>query len=147
MAKFKTRDEALNYLKTGKKVKILKTINSGWFKAGDTFSAAPGQAIGYQPYINGNNILIYSGTGASLNILMSDIEPYAETVEELEVELANLNKEVAYVQDKIAYLKETKQTEFDLNEFKVWRTLQLLNKPKMSDLEKAKAIASLISGT
>jgi len=68
------------------------------------------------------------------------------TIEELENEKASLKTSMDSIQTKIDWLKETGNSEFDENEFKVYATLKLLEKNELSISEKSKLIASLIKG-
>lgn len=74
------------------------------------------------------------------------------TKEELEKEIESLRKkkkdidgDIQEIKDKINYLKETGNTEYDENEFKAYHTLELLEDPNMTRLEKSKLIARLVN--
>lgn len=141
MAKFKTKEEALKYIQSGKKIKMIQNLG-GQFPAGSTHSCG---SYGPNCYISGSNIYFMNSGGAAVNLLLSYFEGFAESKEDLEKEVLGLEAQVALTKDKIAYLEETKQTDFDNTEFKVWRTLKIINKKGVNDLDKAKAIATLIN--
>jgi hypothetical protein len=57
-----------------------------------------------------------------------------------------LQQELQNIEDKLRYIEESGCTTFNENEFKVYKTLQLLEeKQGLSRMEKAQAIAKLIS--
>lgn len=75
---------------------------------------------------------------------MREFESTVITTKELEEQILELESQIEDLKVKKLYLEETNQKEFDETEFKVFATLRTL-KTEMSDLEKAKVIASLIS--
>jgi hypothetical protein len=57
-----------------------------------------------------------------------------------------LQRELQIIEDKLQYIEETGCFNFVENEFKVYKTLQLLEEnSQMTRLEKAQAIAQLIN--
>jgi hypothetical protein len=68
----------------------------------------------------------------------------AQTKEDFEKRLKELNDEVEIVKTKIEWLNESGNEEYNEDEYKVYQTLKLLENDKMSRQEKSKLIAELI---
>lgn len=67
-------------------------------------------------------------------------------LEKINKQKSQLEKEIFYIQEKLQFIEETGCEDFDENEFKVYKTLQLIeDNSKMTRLEKAQAIAQLIN--
>lgn len=58
--------------------------------------------------------------------------------------IQELEKEMTIIKEKLKFLKETGQEMFNENEFKVYKTLSLIDKDNLSQYEKAKKIAELL---
>jgi hypothetical protein len=67
-------------------------------------------------------------------------------IEEVNKKKSELDKEVSELQSKIDWMETVGVSEFDENEYKVWKTLTLLEDDSVSKLEKMKEIANLIKG-
>ena len=74
------------------------------------------------------------------------------TITELEEEIVDKKKQIlglekSIIEDnlKIKFMKENNIEEFSEDEFKVYKTLELLDNKKLSKIEKAKLISSLIA--
>jgi hypothetical protein len=52
--------------------------------------------------------------------------------------------EIAEIEEKLRFLEETGQTNFDENEFKAYRTLTLIEEQDLTKAERAKKIAELL---
>lgn len=140
MGKFKTKQEALDWVKSGKKIRMTGNLTGQLSNGSIVYSGVNS----HLNYINGAYIYFYTETGAAYNLTLSQFEPYSESKEDLEKDIISLESDLVLVKAKLAYLVETKQDVFDETEFKVWNTLQVLKQGKKSDLDKAKAIAKLI---
>lgn len=70
----------------------------------------------------------------------------ATNKEDLTEEKERLELELGDVKLKIQWMEENGINEFDENEFKVYKTLKLLENDDMSTIEKSKLIAKLIKG-
>jgi len=64
--------------------------------------------------------------------------------EQLEEKLQELNKEVEEVKTKLQWLEETGNNEFSEDEYKVYKTLKLMEDPSLNNVQKSKLIAELI---
>jgi hypothetical protein len=76
----------------------------------------------------------------------SSIERFNEQIEQA---LEKIEKTQAFINEtksKIAFMQEVGSDNFDENEFKAYHTLTIIEQSDMSKIEKAKAIAALISG-
>jgi len=75
-----------------------------------------------------------------------DFEAVLLTVklEDLQVQLSEAQKNINDLQAKIDWMTEAGVTEFDEEEYKVYRTIKLFNDKLLNDLEKSKLIAELI---
>jgi hypothetical protein len=68
------------------------------------------------------------------------------TKEEIQKEIEILENQIKIEHQKLDWMSESGAEEYDENQFKVYRTLKLLENDKMSLMEKSKLIAELISG-
>ena len=75
----------------------------------------------------------------------STIEKLQDQIIAAQEKIAKTNKFIAETQAKIAFIEETGSEVFDENEYKAYQTLTLIENGSMSKLEKAKAIAALIT--
>lgn len=67
-------------------------------------------------------------------------------LESVKQKISKLEQEADLIQDKIKFLEETGSETFNENEFKVYKTLQLIEEnSQLTRLEKAQAIAKLIN--
>jgi hypothetical protein len=65
-------------------------------------------------------------------------------LEDLQDQLSKAQKNINDLQAKIDWMTEASVTEFDEEEYMVYRTIKLFNDKSLSDLEKSKLIAELI---
>lgn len=72
-------------------------------------------------------------------------EHFEEQIEKAQAKIAATQEFINETRMKIEFMTEIKSEEFDENEFKAYQTLTLIENTKMSKLDKAKAIAALIS--
>jgi len=75
----------------------------------------------------------------------SSIEKFQSLIDQAKDKIEKTQAFIAETQAKIDFLKEIKSDEFDENEFKAYHTLTIIEQGNMSKIEKAKAIAALIS--
>lgn len=94
---------------------------------------------------NGMTINDYS-TAFEKGIPKSSIEVLQEQIEKAKEKIERTQAFILETQEKIDFMKEIGTEVFDPNEFKAYQTLTIIDNSNMSKLEKAKAIASLISG-
>lgn len=74
----------------------------------------------------------------------ADLQKYSCTVETLNAEIADKEKEIVELRAKITYLEETKVEKFCPREFRAYQTLKLLQDDgSLSLMEKARRVAEL----
>jgi hypothetical protein len=73
-------------------------------------------------------------------------ESFQEQIVKAKEKIAATQAFIAETESKIAFLAETGSDTFIENEFKAYHTLSIIEQSGMSKIEKAKAIAALISG-
>ena len=73
-------------------------------------------------------------------------EQFQEQIEKAKEKIEATKAFIAETESKIKFMDEVGVEEFDENEFKAYHTLLLIEKSDMTAIEKAKAIAKLISG-
>ena len=76
----------------------------------------------------------------------SSIEQFEDQIDKAVSKIAATRAFIEETQNKIAFMQETGSDMFDENEFKAYHTLTIIEQSDMSKIEKAKAIAALISG-
>ncbi len=76
----------------------------------------------------------------------SSLEQFEEQIEKATAKIVATRAFIEETQAKIAFMKEVDSDVFDENEFKAYHTLTIIEQSDMSKIEKAKAIAALISG-
>jgi len=77
---------------------------------------------------------------------MGTAEKIQATIDAHKAELTDIAEKIEKAEAKLAFLRETGSNEFDETEFKAYQTLKLIEEnPGMSRLEKAKAIAAIVS--
>jgi hypothetical protein len=94
---------------------------------------------------NGMTLNDYS-TAFEKGIPKSSIETLQEQIEKAKEKIERTQAFILETQEKIDFMEEIGTEVFDPNEFKAYQTLTIIDNSNMSKLEKAKAIASLISG-
>ncbi len=72
-------------------------------------------------------------------------DQFEEQIEKAEAKIVATQAFIAEIKMKIQFMAEVNSEDFDENEFKAYQTLTLIENTSMSKLEKARAIASLIS--
>lgn len=75
----------------------------------------------------------------------TSVEKFQEQIEKAKENIARTQVFIAETQAKIVFLEEIGSDEFDENEFKAFHTLTIIEQGNMTKIEKAKAIAALIS--
>ncbi len=75
----------------------------------------------------------------------SNRERFEEQIEKAEAKIEATKAFISEMKSKIEFMDEIKSDVFDENEFKAYQTLTIIEQSGMSKLEKAKAIAQLIS--
>lgn len=93
---------------------------------------------------SGNRFNMYS-TVLDKGTPKTSVEKFQEQIEKAKENIARTQVFIAETQAKIIFLQEIGSDEFDENEFKAYHTLTIIEQGNMSKIEKAKAIAALIS--
>ena len=75
----------------------------------------------------------------------TSIEKFQELIDQAKDKIEKTQAFILETEAKITFLKEIKSDVFDENEFKAFHTLTIIEQGNMSKIEKAKAIAALIS--
>lgn len=75
----------------------------------------------------------------------TSIEKFQLLIEQAKEKIEKTQAFIAETQAKISFLQEIGSDTFDENEFKAFHTLTIIEQGNMSKIEKAKAIAALIS--
>lgn len=94
---------------------------------------------------SGSYIYVKSDNGYKINVLIQDIVQSAVSKADINANIKELEAEIASYKDKLEWMEETGNEEYDETEVKVWKTLKTLSS-KSTDIEKAKVIAKLING-
>lgn len=74
------------------------------------------------------------------------IEAFNEQIDRALAKIEATNTFIAETKAKIDFMNETNSDTFNENEFKAYHTLTIIEQSGMSKMDKAKAIAALISG-
>jgi hypothetical protein len=93
---------------------------------------------------NGNSISMASSVLDKV-LPRTKMEQFREQIEKAEAKIEATQAFIAEINMKMLFMSEVNSDEFDENEFKAYQTLTLIENTSMSKLEKARAIASLIS--
>ncbi len=75
----------------------------------------------------------------------TSIDKFQELINQAKEKIEKTQAFILETEAKITFLKETGSDVFDENEFKAFHTLTIIEQGNMSKIEKAKAIAALIS--
>lgn len=156
-----TRAEA-NKISVGDTLKVIKSpANSTrrpdglWLGAGREFEVAHISDVGYGPRFHavepgkkywGTYRYVTPSEVELVRPAMSTAEKIQATIDAHKAELTAITEKIEKAEAKLAFLQETGSDEFDETEFKAYQTLKLIEEnPEMSRLEKAKAIAAIVS--
>lgn len=128
-SKVSAYDTAYNKVSPGTEVKIIDYNYEGIYRVqrpdGGTFNMS-------------TNVLDRTTPKTSIDKFQLLIEQAKEKIEKTQAFIAE-------TQAKISFLQEIGSDTFDENEFKAFHTLTIIEQGNMSKIEKAKAIAALIS--
>lgn len=111
------------------------------------YGYANGDVVTVTHYQKGQNPTIKHHENAvaqQIGIYISALDFYQQTKTQLEKAIDEARIIIADAENKLKWMKDTGNEEFDEDEYKVWHTLQILAKKGVTDIEKAKAIAALI---
>lgn len=156
-----TRAEA-NKISVGDTLKLIKSpansirrSDGHWVGTGQEFEVAYISDEGYGPRFHviepgKKHWSTYSYVTPSevelVQVTMSTAEKIQATIDAHKAELTAITEKIERAEAKLAFLQETGSDEFDETEFKAYQTLKLIEEnPEMSRLEKARAIAAIVS--
>jgi hypothetical protein len=92
----------------------------------------------------------YSVRSSNLELYVENkqttIEAFNEQIDKALAKIEATNNFIAETKAKIDFMNETNSDTFNENEFKAYHTLTIIEQSGMSKIDKAKAIAALISG-
>jgi hypothetical protein len=145
------KKEKMAKIVVGKKYRVIKTP-VGMTSSGGTGTGGGNLEVlinskntGGEDRWNSNNGSWYYGYE------LKSLEPYTkeeilESIKEVESEIRTKNSEISNLKSKLKFMEENGLEEFDEDQFKVFRTLELIDSKELSKMEMAKEIAKLISG-
>lgn len=156
-----TRAEA-NKISTGDTLRLIKSpsnsiwsANGRWLRSGNEFEVAYISDEGHGPRFYavdrghkqwGSRRYVTPSEVELVRPAMSTVEKIQATIDAHKAELTAIAEKIENAEAKLAFLQETGSDEFDETEFKAYQTLKLIEEnPEMSRLEKAKAIAAIVS--
>ena len=156
-----TRSEALK-ISVGDTLRLIKRpanpirrSDGLWLGTGGEFEVVHISDEGYGPKfyaVKPGSIYYSSHNYATPSVVelvqsaMSTIEKIQSTIDVHKAEMTTIAEKIEKAEAKLAFLHETGSEEFNETEFKAYQTLKLIEEnPEMSRLEKAKAIAAIVS--
>jgi hypothetical protein len=150
--KINSYPEIVDYLRD-KKILILNTTNSHNYGKVGTVVKLTSPTLGLSGGSGNNYTQLYSGIPSGNTIGFSSFHVLiAQTEEELLAEIKalekskkDIDKEIELCKNKIEFIKETGSKEFNENEFKAFNVLKTIDNGKLTRIEKARLIASLVS--
>ena len=131
---------------TDVKVKIVRKLNSnghGQMYQARLVHCPVGSVLYNQGYNQGSNYNFYD---YELVLGPYNKEVIEKEIAEINEEKAKLDTEIGDLESKIQWMEEVGVTEFDEDEYKVWKTLSLLEDDSVGKIEKMKEIAKMIKG-
>lgn len=120
-------------LKPGAKLRVISRLSGHGFEIGEI--------ITYDRKESSSSF--YSG---QWYVRAEEVELALKDKESIKHEIDVLKIAIKQLQSELDYLEEVKSDIYDPTEFKVYQTLKVLNGKKLSEIDKAKAIAKLING-
>ncbi len=153
--KITSKKEAQNYV--GKTVEITNNSNSHGFTIGskayinyfNSYNAGCGSASYGASKPNNNN----SACGAQWTLKSTDFRLDAVTEEDMLKNIGDYEDKILAIEGKIeitlmkiAFLRETGGEKYSETEFKAFNVLKALEKEGLTDIAKAKLIASIVEG-
>jgi hypothetical protein len=105
-----------------------------------------GYALGYyQVKLESGRQISEKSTAFSKSKSKTSVEQFQEEIEKAQAMIKAAESFIVETQAKINFLAEVGSDEFNENEFKAYHTLSIIEQGNMTKIEKAKAIAALIS--
>jgi hypothetical protein len=131
---------------TDVKVKIVRKLNQnghGQMYQAKLVYCPVGSVLYNQGYNQGNTYNFYD---YELVLGPYNKEAIEEQITEINEKKAELDTEIGDLESKIEWMETVGVTEFDEDEYKVWKTLSLLEDNSVGKIEKMKEIAKMIKG-
>ena len=140
----------------GKLVRVRNGSNV-WGWRGNSIPVYAKITGGIQTFSNVNDVTQIQVIGYTLNegiqynlyfgsIVWEETTSTSSTKEEFVKELDSLGERGKYINDVLTYMEETGTKEYDIDDFKVYQCLLLLEQKNMTKIAKAKEISKLIKG-
>lgn len=127
-------------LKVGMKVKVIANTANHCQPIGSIITLTNVNLNNYGD-CNGRN-----SAGQIYTFYTTDIVPLVMTKEEIVKEIEKLKSAIKIEEAKLQFLRETKQEEYDDEEFQAYQVLKLVASKKTTQLEKAKQIVKILRG-
>jgi hypothetical protein len=99
----------------------------------------------YQVKLESGRVINEKSTAFSKSKSKTSVEQFQEEIEKAQEMIKAAESFIVETQAKINFLAEVGSDEFNENEFKAYHTLSIIEQGNMTKIEKAKAIAALIS--
>jgi hypothetical protein len=139
----------IDKIKVGKTYKVIKTppglACSNGYGTYQSDSERNIKIISKDP----NSNKVYSGECYYFPYELKSLEPdtkeeILESIKEVQNEIETKNSEISNLRSKLKFMEENGLEEFDEDQFKVFRTLELIDSKDLSKMEMVKEIAKLI---
>ena len=99
----------------------------------------------YNVHLPNGNAISMASSALDKVLPRTKKEQFEEQIDKAHAKIVATQAFIAEIKMKIQFMDEVNSEEFEENEFKAYQTLTLIENTSMSKLEKARAIASLIS--
>lgn len=108
-------------------------------------NAAGGVPVGINSKVASiNGMLILEGY-PQCSLYPHEVQLISCTKENIECEISCLEKEITSQRSKLQYMTENNLEEFDENQYRVFQTLKTLDNKEITQVQKSKIIAELIT--
>lgn len=143
---------SMNAAVSGKKVKIISnSIGQHGIPVGDTGTIIKYNGSPQAPYYGSFTVQGPASTGAPWTVYGSEfkfgeskLKDLQEEVKSIENEILESKKQIEVIQQKIAFMVDQGLEEYDEDTFKAFSILKMLDDKKLSNIDKAKLISTLV---
>ena len=129
-------------VKKGNLVRVTGNSNSNDYTVGEVYRVITGVEASSKTF----QAETLDGNWRGNHLHIDDVVVVGLTRDYYENVIRELEAEIAETKARLKWMEETSNVEFDDNEFRAWTALTTLEDPKLSKMEKAKVLASLIKG-
>lgn len=129
-------------VKKGDLVRVSGNSNSNDYTIGEVYRVVTGVSSGSKTF----QAESLDGAWRGNHLHINDVVVVGLTRDYYENVIRELEARIAETKACVKWMDETGNVEFDENEFRAWTALTTLEDPKLSKMEKAKVLASLIRG-